>query len=186
MKGQMNKMETWVDIIGYEDLYQISNYGRIMAKTKIVNGRLYNQKIMSLLKDKNGYSKIKLQKDCVKKQFYINRLVAIHFIENKENLSRVHHIDNDITNNNVDNLKWSKAKSNFPLNCYKGGNGKSNITILLDEELKKEIVFKSQKEALKFLNKEKSYFSFMKKYKKTILFNENNKQYKWIKNEKET
>lgn len=46
------------------------------------------------------------------KKVYIHRLVAQHFLENPDNLSDVHHIDNNPHNNDVSNLEWLSHADN--------------------------------------------------------------------------
>jgi len=46
------------------------------------------------------------------KKVYIHRLVAEHFLENPNNLSDVHHIDNNPHNNDVSNLEWLSHADN--------------------------------------------------------------------------
>lgn len=46
------------------------------------------------------------------KKHYIHRLVAQHFLENPDNLSDVHHIDNNPHNNDVSNLQWLSHADN--------------------------------------------------------------------------
>lgn len=46
------------------------------------------------------------------KKVYIHRLVAQHFLENPDNLSDVHHIDNNPHNNDVSNLQWLSHADN--------------------------------------------------------------------------
>lgn len=47
-----------------------------------------------------------------KKEFRLHRLIAKTFIPNPENLPQVNHIDEDKTNNAVDNLEWCTSLQN--------------------------------------------------------------------------
>lgn len=92
-------MEIWKDIKGYEGLYIISNTGRI--------AKLLHPKI-----NKDGYCEQGLVKDSKKKSKRIHRLVAEAFIPNPDGLLEVNHIDENKSNNNVENLEWCDHKYN--------------------------------------------------------------------------
>lgn len=98
--------EIWKDIEGYENLYQISNMGRVRSlrygKVKILKNGI----------NKNGYCKVALVKNSVYKNFYVHRLVAIHFIPNPENKPHIDHINTDRADNRVENLRWVTNKEN--------------------------------------------------------------------------
>lgn len=97
--------EIWSDIVGYENMYQISNYGRLKSfKPK--------EKILSLSPNKNGYIEKQLYKKGKYKSKKIHRLVAEAFIPNPNNLPEVNHKDGDKTNNCVNNLEWVTTKQN--------------------------------------------------------------------------
>lgn len=99
-------VEIWKDIEGYEGLYQISSLGRVKS--------LYNSKeiIRKTRINKFGYPYLNLSKNGKKKTFTVHRLVALAFLPNPDNLSQVNHIDEDKTNNRVENLEWCSAKYN--------------------------------------------------------------------------
>ena len=108
--------ELWIDIYGYEGRYQISNLGRIklLAHTRKRNGGIVNVKgkIMKQSITNGGYMKIVLFRNNKKVNLYTHRLVAIHFLENRENKREVNHLDANKKNNNVLNLEWSTTKEN--------------------------------------------------------------------------
>ena len=104
--------EIWRDIKGYEGLYQVSNLGNVKSlhynKTKI-------PKLLRIYKNSNndsGYYLTSLNKNGIRKNFFIHRLVAEAFISNPNNLPCVNHIDEDKSNNKVDNLEWCSYKYN--------------------------------------------------------------------------
>lgn len=107
-------MEIWKDIEGYEDLYEVSDEGRVRNKK---TGR-----ILKAGKDTGGYLYINLCKDGEPKPKSIHRLVAQSFIPNPLNLSEVNHIDEDKTNNNVDNLEWISHQDNIDYSKSKAVN----------------------------------------------------------------
>lgn len=62
---------------------------------------------------RNGYLYVDLVDGSKKKRYMVHRLVAIHFIENKENKQQVNHIDANTENNHASNLEWVTPKENI-------------------------------------------------------------------------
>lgn len=103
--------EEWRSIDGFGGEYVVSSLGRVVAMpTKIrKDPRVLSQK-------KDTYLRVALTK-CGKAKLYpVHRLVALAFIPNPHNYPQVNHIDEDKTNNKVENLEWVTAS----MNCNHG------------------------------------------------------------------
>ena len=106
-------MEEWRPVVGYEGLYEVSNTGQIRSIDKYdTKGRFLRGKILKLLKCRNGYLMIGLNKNGIRKGYLVHRLVADAFIERPDGLYEVNHKDEDKTNNIVENLEWCDHKYN--------------------------------------------------------------------------
>jgi len=108
-------MEEWAPIPGYEE-YEISTYGNVRHGDKLMKGSL----------DSRGYPYVKLNKRC----FSRHRLVAIVFIFNQDNLPEVDHIDRNVLNCHVSNLRWASRELNMSNRGFMNNNklGEKNIT----------------------------------------------------------
>jgi hypothetical protein len=120
--------EIWKDIIGYEGRYKVSNLGKVQS---LLNTRNFPNKEIKLLSthlNHKGYPVVTLIANCKYKGKSIHRLVAIHFIDNPDNLPEVNHIDGNKENNIYTNLEWSTGIDNmrhaFNNNLFKRGGKK--------------------------------------------------------------
>ena len=91
-------METWKVINDFPN-YEISNFGNIRNKTKL----------LKIVPNKQGYNIVVLCNG-IRKTINVHRLVAAAFVPNPENKPCVDHIDGDRANNHADNLRWVTAK----------------------------------------------------------------------------
>jgi len=111
-----NNNEIWKDIEGYEGSYQISNTGRIKSCEREIeksDGVIIKRKERYLHPvNDEGYMKISLSKNGIRKKYSLHRLLAIAFIENKNNYEIVNHKDGIKLNNNLDNLEWCTCSFN--------------------------------------------------------------------------
>jgi hypothetical protein len=106
-------MEIWNDVEGYENLYQISNYGKVKSLSHINNlGKLRPECILKDRFTDRGYNTAVLYNNGKPKTYKVHRLVAKAFIENISNKPHVNHIDGDKKNNFVDNLEWVTISEN--------------------------------------------------------------------------
>lgn len=125
--------EEFRDIIGYEGLYQVSNYGRVKSINKYKNNFLINtnskKDSSQVLKQSiyYGYCSVCLSVNENKTKKRVNRLVAETFLNkqdfksmpdedrntiNLNNLQVNHKDEFDKTNNRVDNLEWCTQRYN--------------------------------------------------------------------------
>lgn len=100
-------MEIWKDIEGYDGLYQVSNMGRVKSL------KFGKEKILKSAKNNMGYLLIVLCKEGKPKTFMVHRLVAQAFIPNPDNLLEINHIDEDKTNNRVENIEYCDRSYNL-------------------------------------------------------------------------
>ena len=98
--------EIWRDVVGYERLYHVSNFGRVKS---FHNGKTIIRKPAL----SNGYLKVSLCKDGSIRTHKIHTLVARAFIPNPKDKPFVNHIDADKTNNCVRNLEWTTQTENM-------------------------------------------------------------------------
>lgn len=105
--------ETWKDIAGYEGLYQVSNLGRVKS-LKFRNNRGVKDRVRMMTPTDNGkgYLIVSFKVNGHRKNHYVHRLVAEHFVENLANCKYVNHIDYDTKNNRCDNLEWCTQQEN--------------------------------------------------------------------------
>jgi hypothetical protein len=95
--------ELWKPISGFED-YMVSNSGRIWSKKR--------NKFLSQKKNRYGYLMIRLYKNGDDDTLTVHRLVAKAFLPNPEGYEEVHHINEQKTDNRVENLEWCSRQYN--------------------------------------------------------------------------
>ena len=150
-------MESWKSIKGFEDSYAISNLGNIKSKQRSKQfGRsvkIFPEKILKQSEDKDGYMRIGLSKNSLKKMFFVHRLVAMHFINNSQNLPLVNHKDGVKNNNVASNLEWCdssyNAKHAFEIGLSKSHCGGTSKKVAKINSANNELItiYKSMSEA---------------------------------------
>ena len=105
-------MEQWKDIDKYPN-YQVSTIGRVKRKKGVDSrGYMWQERILKLTPDRNGYLGVFLSEGGTEKRFQVHRLVATAFIPNPRNVNIVNHLDCNPQNNDVANLEWCTLAEN--------------------------------------------------------------------------
>ena len=99
--------EVWKGVVGYEDLFSVSNKGRLFSlrTNKILKQNIVGEGYNACVTKLNGRKGSNLV-------LKIHREVAKAFIPNLDELPFVNHIDGDKLNNSVDNLEWVTPQGN--------------------------------------------------------------------------
>ena len=112
--------EEWKDIIGYDECYQVSNFGRVKSLRRDVKNSASGQRIVSekILKHgatPEGYLFVNLSKENKQKNCKVSHLVWDHFGSKSRDGRRlqVDHIDSDIRNNHINNLQILSQRDNI-------------------------------------------------------------------------
>ena len=116
--------EEWKDVVGFEGIYMISNFGRAASLPRIikycsgnhrpVEGKLLNPWNSSCKnEDGNTYKTLSLSSGGKVSKKDIHRLVALYFVENPHQYEFVDHIDGNPSNNHYSNLRWCDQTINM-------------------------------------------------------------------------
>lgn len=128
-----NQNEIWKDVLGYENFYQVSNFGNVRSITRtIINSkgkkRTYIGKMIRQKDNGNGYLQVHLCKQGKEKIFYVHRLIISAFNGSSEmDCDHINCIRND---NRISNLHYVTKRFNqskrtikrvLPVGVYRHG-----------------------------------------------------------------
>lgn len=131
--------EIWKDIVGFVDIYQVSNLGRIKSlEREVVSGSrvmLRKERILKTYINSTGYELAHLKSRGKTKRTGVHRLVMAAFVG--ESILDVNHIDSDRAKNSLDNLEYCSKVENMA-HAEKVGRfnpkGSNNVFATLDED----------------------------------------------------
>lgn len=104
--------EQWKPIPGYEDIYEISNYGRVRRIKPTL--AIHDERILKGFKNKQGYIKFRLCRDAVEKDAPIHRLVLMAFVSPPPFTgAECNHINGIKDDNRLVNLEWVSHGQNM-------------------------------------------------------------------------
>lgn len=91
----------WKPVEGFEG-YEVSNFGEVKS---LGNNKSRKEKLLSLGKGKNGYLRVSLSNNGIKKRFLVHRLVWQTFVGEIPPEWEINHLDENKENNHLENLK---------------------------------------------------------------------------------
>ena len=161
----MDIKEKWRDVEGYENIYEVSNFGNVRTcEGKITNSKLHGirhwkQRVLKQKTDKKGYKRVSLWIDKKDTTMLVHRIVAMAFIPKIEGKNCINHIDGNPSNNCLENLEWCDHKDNLLHAFNMRLNQSPDPVILLNKKNNETRVFVSKVQASEFLGKDKGYVS---------------------------
>lgn len=167
-----------------KNLSEIKGFEKFDNYNICENGQLFNsttKKMLQGFKNKYGYITHTLSNTPVSLTIAAHRLVALAFIENDNALIKtdVHHIDNDPSNNHINNLEWVSKSENIRQQKRKKRNNTKCYVIAEKIDTKEYETFESIIDASKSLN-----INYNSIYQCYIENNETAKGYRFYFNEK--
>ena len=145
--------EIWRDIKGYEGLYQVSSFGKVRSLNYRRSGLSHTITQHKRNKKRKSYLSVSLYKEGILKSYQVHILVARAFPENCGEWfdgCEVDHIDTDVHNNCVTNLKVCTRRENMNNKLTKehSTNSSKNRSVLqYDVNMKLVGEYKSTREA---------------------------------------
>lgn len=126
--NNLENLEIWKDIPGFEGMYQCSSQGNIRSLDRIIHSankwnsysKLEESRVLKPISNRSGYQQVVLYRDGAGNRSTVHRWVALTFIPNPENKRNVNHIDGCKTNNKVSNLEWNTTSENI-LHAFRTG-----------------------------------------------------------------
>lgn len=116
LKLTKSGLEIWKPIPGYEDCYEISNFGKVKSIERIVKCGKHTIHVKEHMKKSFigtlGYHIIMLSKNGKPKPFGLHRILAETFIPNPENKPEIDHINTNRADCSLNNLRWVTHREN--------------------------------------------------------------------------
>ena len=133
--------EEWRDVKGYEGLYKVSSFGKVLS---VATNKIKKEDVC-----RNGYIRVSLWKNNQQKHVLLHRVVLGSFTKEHNKKEYVDHIDGNKTNNNLNNLRWCSMQENAmnPITRHRKSISKTGHVV--SEETRKKIGTKNKQASKK-------------------------------------
>jgi Trp operon repressor len=102
--------EKWLPVVGYEDVYSVSNFGKIRREKPYKSTKV--GRILVGGKNPQGYSIFGLYKNGTRHYMALHTIVTNAFLGQRPKDKVVNHKDGNKLNNNIQNLEYVTVKEN--------------------------------------------------------------------------
>lgn len=102
--------EVFKPVVGYENLYEVSNLGNVKSLNYNRSGK---PKVLKSISSSSGYLQVRLYINGKGKKILVHRLVAQAFLDNPENYPCIDHVNAIKHDNRVENLRWCTHEMNM-------------------------------------------------------------------------
>lgn len=118
--------EQWKPVVGYEDLYEVSDHGRVRSLDRLVprgnrpfklKGQLLAQTTM-----RSGHKRASLFRDGKGRHYLVHRLVLEAFVRAPEPEEECCHGIGGPGDNRLENIRWGTASDNMKDRVLHGGH----------------------------------------------------------------
>lgn len=118
------KNEIWKAIKNYEGFYEVSSEGRVRSVERLdARGQHRKSKVIGI----NSACQVTLCRNNKRKNHLVQKLVADAFLEAPQANEKLIHVDGNLENNCVENLKWQK-KAQRKRNIYRFEDNETGIS----------------------------------------------------------
>lgn len=122
-------IESWLPVVGYEGLYEVSDHGRVRSLDRVVLGRNRTGRVLAICyAGRRRVPQVSIGRDGVIRHRKIHQLVLEAFVGPCPPGMEGCHNDDDTQNNHLSNLRWDTRSAN-EIDAFRNGkkawNGKS-------------------------------------------------------------
>lgn len=114
----MDSVERWRDVVRYENLYRVSDRGKVRSLDRVIGGRIpgstrrWSGRMLTPVINANGYPQVTLCKAGTKLSAQVHVLTLEAFVGPRPSGMETRHLDDDPANGWLENLTWGTQSEN--------------------------------------------------------------------------